>query len=473
MSSRPSAYVVGSGPNGLAAAITLARAGVDVTVLEAEPTVGGGTRSAALTAPGFVHDLCSAIHPLGIASPFFRSLSLAGLEWIHPPAPLAHPFDDGSALLLNRSIDETASPLGRDADAYRRLFAPFVARCDILLDGLLSPLVPPRHPLAMARFGIEALRSATGLAAGDFRDAPARALFAGIAAHAMLPLEASGSASFGLVLGMLGHAWGWPLPRGGSQAIADALTRELTALGGRIETNHRVESAAGLSPADVVMFDITPRQLLQIGGDQLPSGYRRRLTGYRYGPAAFKMDWALRAPIPWKDPLCGRAATVHLGGKIAEIAASERAAWSGEPVERPFVLLAQPSLFDPSRAPPGEHTAWAYCHVPNGSTVDMRARIEAQIERFAPGFGDVVLHRHVAGPAELERHNANYIGGDIVGGANDLRQLLARPVLSLDPYAVPVRGWYLCSSSTPPGGGVHGMCGYNAARSALRALRIP
>ncbi len=472
MSSRPSAFVVGSGPNGLAAAVTLARAGVDVTVFEAEPTVGGGTRSAPLTAPGFVHDVCSAIHPLGVASPFFRSLPLTelGVDWIHPGAPLAHPLDDGTAVILERSLDATASALGADGPAYRRLFGPLVNDAVPLLDGLLAPLFPPRHPLAMARFGLHGLRSARGLALDHFAGARARALFAGIAGHSVIPLDAVGSAAFGLMLGVLGHTVGWPFPRGGSQTIADALARQLVAQGGRIETDHRVESAAELSAVDVVMFDVTPRQLLRIGGAQLPTGYRRRLTGYRYGPAAFKMDWALRAPIPWQAPDCARAATVHLGGTIDEIAASEQAAWSGEPAERPFVLLAQPSLFDPSRAPPGEHTAWAYCHVPNGSTVDMTARIEAQIERFAPGFGEVILHRHVTGPAGLERHNANYIGGDIVGGANDLRQQLARPVLSLDPYAVPVRGWYLCSSSTPPGGGVHGMCGYNAARSALRTM---
>ncbi len=472
MSAARTAIVVGSGPNGLAAAVTLAAAGLSVTVLEAEPTIGGGTRSAPLTLPGFIHDVCSAIHPLGVASPFFRSAGLEahGLEWIHPPAPLAHPFDDGTALLLQRSIDETAAQLGPDAEAYRRLFAPLVARSDALLDTLLAPLFPPRHPFAIARFGLDAIRSARSLATGTFGGPRARALFAGIAGHSVLPLDAAGSASFGLVLGMLGHTVGWPFPRGGSQAIADAMARLLASHHGTIATGHRVASAGELAGADVVMFDITPRQLAAIGAGRLPAGYRRSLERFRYGPAAFKIDWALSGPVPWRAAECRQAATVHLGGTLDEIAASERAAWSDAPAERPFVLFAQPSLFDPTRAPAGKHTAWAYCHVPNGSTVDMTARIEAQVERFAPGFRDVILARHVSPPAELERHNANYIGGDIVGGANTLWQILARPVARLDPYRTPVPGWYLCSASTPPGGGVHGMSGWNAARLALKAL---
>jgi phytoene dehydrogenase-like protein len=469
---RRSAIVVGSGPNGLAAAITLAQAGCDVTVLEAEGTVGGGTRSAALTLPGFIHDRCSAIHPLGVASPFFRSLPLAdlGLEWIHPPAPLAHPLGDGSAVVLERSIDTTCDGLGIDASAYRSLFAPLASTWERLLDGVLGPLWPPRHPLRLARFGLEAIRSARGLAKGRFRDDRARALFAGLAAHSVLSLDAPASASFGLILGTLGHAVGWPFPRGGSQAIPNALAAHLASLGGKVVTGHRVTDPAELADATVVMFDITPRQLIAIAGDRLPAGYRDRLARYRYGPAAFKVDWALSGPIPWRAAACGRAATVHVGGTLDEIAASEHDAWSGQTAEWPFVLLTQPSLFDGSRAPPGQHTAWAYCHVPNGSAVDMTARIEAQVERFAPGFRDVVLERRVTTPAELERHNANYVGGDIVGGSNDLMQLLARPVVAADPYALPARGWYLCSASTPPGGGVHGMSGYRAARSALRSL---
>ncbi len=467
-----SAIVVGSGPNGLAAAITLARAGLSVTVLEAESTIGGGSRSAELTLPGFTNDVCSAIHPMGIASPFFNSLPLAehGLTWIHPTVPLAHPLDDGSACILQRSLDATAASLGPDGRAYRRIFAPLVDDCDALLDALLVPLIPPRHPIALARFGVNAIRSVEGLGRARFDGDGARALFAGIGAHSLLPLSAIASASFALVLGMAGHAFGWPLPHHGAQSIANALAAQLASLGGEIVTGHRVVDQAELGDAAIVMFDLSPRQLVAIGGDRLPAGYRSRLLRFRHGPAAFKLDWALSAPIPWRAPECLQAGTVHVGGTLDEIAAAERDVADGRHPERPFVLLAQPSLFDDSRAPPGRHTAWAYCHVPNGSTVEMTARIEAQVERFAPGFRDVILHRCVTTPAELERHDANYVGGDIVGGANDLWQTIARPTLSSNPYAVPVPGWYLCSASTPPGGGVHGMCGFNAARSALRSL---
>jgi phytoene dehydrogenase-like protein len=470
MATGRSCVVVGSGPNGLAAAITLAQAGRHVTVLEAEETIGGGTRSDALTLPGFVHDVCSAIHPMGIASPFFQSLPLKdfGLEWIHPPAPLAHPLDDGIALVLRRSIDDTAAGLGGDGAAYRRLFAPLIANCATLLDATLRPLLPPRHPFALARFGLHGMRSARGLATSKFRGEHARALFAGIAAHSVIPLDAPFSASFALMLGMLGHAVGWPFPRGGSQAIADALAGYLRSLGGEIVTSHRVSSPSDLPADSLVLFDTSPRQLLAIGGDHLPTGYRRALTRYRYGPAAFKIDWALDGPIPWRAVECAEAATVHLGGTLDEIALSERAAARGDDAPWPFVLLAQPSLFDATRAPAGKHTAWAYCHVPNGSTADMTMRIERQVERFAPGFRDRILARSVLPPAELERHNANFIGGDVVGGSNEMRQILARPV-AFNPYTVPVKGWYLCSASTPPGGGVHGMAGFNAAQVALKA----
>ncbi|HEY3934904.1 MAG TPA: NAD(P)/FAD-dependent oxidoreductase [Gemmatimonadales bacterium] len=472
MSPRRSAIVVGSGPNGLAAAITLAQAGYAVTVFEAEATIGGGTRSAALTLPGFVHDVCSAIHPMAVASPFFRSLPLAdrGLEWVHSPAPLAHPFDDGTAVMLERSIEATSGGLGADARRYRDLFAPLVDRYEPLIEALLGPLIPPQRPLMMARFGVTALRSAEGLAMSRFAGERARALFAGIAAHAVLPLEAPGSASFALVLGMVGHAVGWPFPRGGSQKIGDALAASLAAAGGAIVTNRRVVSPPDVATADAVIFDLSPRQLIAIAGDRLPPGYRRRMAGYRYGPAAFKIDWALSGPIPWRAAECARAATVHLGGALAEITASERAAPAGEHAQRPFVLLAQPSLFDPTRAPVGSHTAWAYCHVPNGSSFDMTARIEAQVERFAPGFRDLVIGRHVTGPAEFERYNGNYVGGDVVGGSNDLIQMLGRPIVGLHPYRIPVRGWFLGSASTPPGGGVHGMAGFHAANAALRSI---
>jgi phytoene dehydrogenase-like protein len=469
----PEAIVVGSGPNGLAAAIALARAGVSVRVLEAEDTVGGGTRSAELTLPGFTHDVCSAIHPLGLASPFFRTIPLEehGVEWIHSPAPLAHPFDDGTAAVLERSVEETGETLGEDAAAYRRLMAPLVRDVDALLEDLLGPLRVPRHPLALARFGPRAVLPVTTLARLAFRGERARAFLGGLAAHSMLPLTRPPSASFGLVLGLLGHAVGWPLARGGSQRIADALASYLRSLGGAIDTGRRVASLAELEATAAVLLDVTPRQLVAVAGERLPAGYRRRLDGYRYGPGVFKLDWALDGPIPWRAEECTRAATVHLGGTLDEIVASEVGPWRGECAERPYVLLAQQSLFDPTRAPEGKHTAWAYCHVPNGSTVDMAARIEAQVERFAPGFRDRILARSARGPADLERENANYIGGDINGGIADFRQLFTRPVARASPYTTPVPGIYICSSSTPPGGGVHGMCGYWAAKAALRRIR--
>ena len=440
-------------------------------VVEAEQSIGGGCRSDELTLPGFVHDRCSAIHPLAVASPFFRSVSLAeyGLQMIHPPAPLAHPLDDGTAVVLERSVDVTAASLGSDGAAWRRLMAPFVRDAEAIIDGALAPLRVPRHPLALGRFGLSAVRSASGLANGVFTGERARALFAGMAAHSMLRLDRSPSAAFGLVLGLLGHSAGWPLARGGSQAIADALASHLRSLGGQIATGWRVQSLDELPPQALVMLDVTPRQVLQIAGHRLPAGYRRRLAGYRYGPGVFKLDLALDGPIPWTAPQCARAATVHLGGTMVEIAAAEAIVAGGGHPERPYVLVAQQSLFDPSRAPEGKHTVWAYCHVPNGSPVDMTERIEAQIERFAPGFRDRIIGRSAMAPAEIERHNANYVGGDINGGIQDLRQLFTRPVARLVPYSTPLENVYICSSSTPPGGGVHGMCGYYAARAALRA----
>jgi len=428
-------------------------------------------RSAELTLPGFRHDVCSAVHPLGCVSPFFRTLPLAehGLEWTHPPAPLAHPLDDGSVVLLERSIDATAQALGDDAAAYRRLMAPLVGRWHALAGMVLGPLLrPPRHPLILARFGLYAVWSARRLAQRLFREEPARALFAGLAGHSMLSLEQPISASFGLVLGILGHAVGWPVTRGGSQSIANALTSILRSLGGEILTGTRVESLDELPAVRAVLCDVTPRQVLRIAGQRLPPAYRRQLARYRYGPGVFKLDYALDAPIPWRASACLRAATVHVGGTLAEIAAAEAAVSRGETPEQPFVLLAQPSLFDPTRAPEGRHTAWAYCHVPNGCTADMTARIEAQIERFAPGFRHRVLARSALSPAALEQWNANHVGGDINGGIQSLRQLLARPAFRSDPYTMPAPGLYLCSASTPPGGGVHGMCGYHAARAALR-----
>jgi phytoene dehydrogenase-like protein len=466
------AIVVGAGPNGLAAAIALARARRPVLVLEAEEAIGGGTRSAELTLPGFVHDVCSAIHPLAAASPFFRTLPLSqyGLEFIQPPAPLAHPFDDGTAALLERSIKATGEQLGRDAAAYRKLMEPLVRNAAAVLEEALGPLRLPRHPLALARFGLLALRSAAGLATGWFVGGRARALFAGLAAHSIQPLERPPTAAFGLMLGLLGHAVGWPVARGGSQKIAEALATHLRSLGGEIVAGARVQSLESLPPARAVLLDVTPRQVLGIAGPWLPAGYQRQLAAYRYGPGVFKVDWALDGPIPWTAAECARAGTVHLGGSLGEIAVAERAAWRGEPAERPFVIVGQQSLFDPTRAPAGKHTVWAYCHVPHGSTVDMTERIEAQLERFAPGFRDRVLARHTMPPAEIERHNANCVGGDINGGVQDLRQLFTRPTARLVPYGTPAQGLYLCSSSTPPGGGVHGMCGYFAAQAALRHL---
>jgi phytoene dehydrogenase-like protein len=468
------AIVVGAGPNGLAAAIVLAQEGLSVRVLEAAETVGGGARSAELTLPGFVHDVCSAIHPLGAASPFLRTLPLAehGVDWIESSAALAHPFDDGTAALLERTPAAAVQALDEDDARWRRLFAPLVRDSQPLLDEVLAPLHLPSHPLALARFGARAMLPATALARLSFRGAKARGLLAGLSAHSMLPLSRPPSAAFGLALGLLGHDAGWPFPRGGSQRISDALASYLRSLGGEIETGRRIDSLAELGTTRPVLLDVTPRGLLALAGDQLPSRYRRRLERYRFGPGVFKLDLALDGPIPWRAPDCARAATVHLGATLEEIAASEAAAWRGEIAERPYVLLAQQSLFDPTRAPEGKHTAWAYCHVPNGSSVDMTDRIERQIERFAPGFTDRILARSALAPADLERHNANNVGGDINGGAATLSQLFTRPVARLSPYSTPLPGVFLCSASTPPGGGVHGMCGYHAARAALRALGI-
>ena len=464
------AIVVGSGPNGLAAGITLAETGRSVLLLEAKDTIGGGTRTAELTLPGYQHDICSAVHPLGLGSPFFRRLDLAqyGLEWIQPDLPLAHPFDDGSAAALHRSIDETAATLGRDARSYRRLITPLTRKWQRIIHEFLGPLRFPRYPFTMARFGLPALFPASGLAKLLFKEEKARGFFAGLAAHAIIPLEHIATASFGLMLGILGHGVGWPVARGGSQSIADALASHFRALGGAIETNHPVSSLRELPPARIVMLAVTPKQFLGMAGDELPGRYRRQLEGYRYGPGVFKLDWALSEPVPWKNGDCRRAGTVHLGATLAEISASERAMWQGKHSDKPYVLVVQSSLFDDARAPDGGHTAWAYCHVPHGSTADRTAAIEAQIERFAPGFGDTILRRHSMTTHDYQQYNPNYIGGDINGGVQDLGQLFTRPVPRFDPYSTPLKGVYLCSSATPPGGGVHGMCGYFAARSALR-----
>jgi len=468
----PDAIVVGSGPNGLAGAIVLARAGLSVRVLEGREEIGGGLRSAELTLPGFTHDVCAAIHPLALASPFFRELPLErhGLEWIQPPAALAHPFDDGCAALLERSIAATGATLGVDSDRYARLMEPLCRDADLLLGSVLAPLAVPAHPVVFARFARHAVLPATVLARTAFRGRQARGLFAGLAGHGALPLSRPPSSAFGLVLGLLGHTVGWPLARGGSGRVADALAAQLRSLGGEIETGREVTSLGELGDVGTVLLDVTPRQFLALAGEQLPGIYRRRLEAYRYGPGVFKLDWALDAPIPWRAGECSRAATVHLGASLAEVTASERAAWRQATVERPSVILAQQSLFDATRAPAGRHTAWAYCHVPNGDGTDMTAPIEAQVERFAPGFRERILARSALGPAAMQAHNPNYIGGDINGGAADLRQLLTRPIASRSPYRTPLPGVFLCSSSTPPGGGVHGLCGSYAARAALRQL---
>jgi phytoene dehydrogenase-like protein len=470
------AVVVGAGPNGLMAAITLARAGWTVTVYEAAAHPGGGMRSEELTLPGFVHDVCSAIHPLAVGSPAFRELAASatpltehGLEWVHPKAPVAHPLDGGRAAILYRSVDETAEGLGTDARHYRTLFGRHVAAGFALTDGLLSPLtMPPRHPIHLASYGAVGILPAQMVARHRFETDEAQALFAGLAGHSILSLRAPITAGYGLMLGVLAHAVGWPLAKGGSQRIADALVAVLHSLGGRVECDRRIESLDELPTSDAVLLDVTPRQVLALGGDAVPSRYRRALTHYRYGAGVFKLDWALDGPIPWTNQQCALAATVHLGGTLEEVAASEHAVHSGRTSERPYVLLAQQSLFDPSRAPDGRHTAWAYCHVPHGSTVDMTARIEAQVERFAPGFRDRIIGRHAMNTEAVHRHDPNYIGGDINGGVADLRQFIRRPNLGLHPWKTPMAGVYLCSSSTPPGGGVHGMCGWLAANEVLR-----
>jgi phytoene dehydrogenase-like protein len=465
------AVVVGSGPNGLAAAITLARAGREVTVYERNPTPGGGMRSAELTLPGFTHDVCGAVQALLVASPFFhRNSGFAHhhLSFAHPSAPLAHPFDDRDAVLLHRSVDGTAAQFSdHDARAYRTLMQPLVEDAQALIDDLLGPLRIPRHPVAAARFGVNALRPATHLARSRFEKDPPRALLLGMAAHSMVPLHRAGTAAFGLVLGLLGHAVGWPFARGGSQRIADAMVAELRALGGEVLCGHEVHDVDELH-ARAIMLDLTPRQVLRVAGPRLHGIYRAQLERYRYGPGAFKLDWAIDGPIPWRDPRCSQAGTLHLGGSAQEIVDSEAAVGRGEHPQRPFVLLCQPSHADPTRTPPGRHAVWAYCHVPNGSRVDMTGRIEAQIERFAPGFRDRILQRSVLGPAALEEYNPNYVGGDINGGVQDLRQLFTRPAVRMLPYTTPDRSIYICSSSTPPGGGVHGISGMLAAEAALR-----
>lgn len=467
------AIIVGGGPNGLAAAITLAQAGYSVRVLEAHSAVGGGTRSAALTLPGFLHDVCSAVHPLGAASPFFQTLPLNhfGLHWIEPDIPLAHPQDTGAAACLHRSIGQTAEQFSRDAQAYRRLIQPFVQHWKALSEEILQPpLHIPRHPFTLARFGLTAMCPAAAFSKIVFKEEPTRALLGGIAAHSFLPLEAVASLAFGLVLATAGHIVSWPIARGGSQAIANALAAHLTKLGGKIELNHQIEDLNQLPKTRAVLLDVTPWQFLRMARHRLPPRYVHHLENFKHASAVCKIDYALSAPIPWTAMECRRAGTVHVGGTLDEIARAERQVAHGEHPDRPFVLVSQQSLFDDMRAPQGQHTLWAYCHVPYDSAFDMSSRMETQIERFAPGFRDCILARHIMKSADLEAQNPNLIGGDINGGAANLTQLIARPVWSSVPYRTPLPGVYLCSSSTPPGGGVHGMCGWNAARAALREV---
>ena len=458
MNSTYDAVVVGAGPNGLAAAITLAKKGLSVTVLEASSTIGGGTRSQELTLPGFVHDVCSAVHPLAVASPVFRELPLHehGLSFVNPTLPLAHPFEGERAAVLNLAV------LNLDEARY--------AHADTLLPDVLGPLRFPKHPVRFARFGVHALLPATITAKWFFRSHEERALWAGIAAHSALPLTSLGSSAAAMILTLAARAANWPFAKGGSQSIADALANYLRSLGGEIVPNCRVKTAADIPNARMVLFDLTPKQILNIEGLKMPDRYRHRLGRFRYGPGVFKLDWALNNPIPWRAQACREAGTVHIGGSLTEIAQSEQAIWNGSFSERPFVILAQPSLFDKTRAPEGNHTAWAYCHVPHGSRIDATQAIEDQIERYAPGFRDCIIARHAMGTKAFEEYNANDIGGDILGGAMTIGQLLSRPVWSLDPYHIPSTNMYICSSSTPPGGGVHGVCGYFAAQSALSRL---
>lgn len=464
--------VVGAGPNGLAAAIVLAQAGLSTLVMEAAPTPGGGCRSAALTLPGFVHDVCSTVHPLGVGSPFFRRLQLEryGLSWAASPACLAHVLADGTTVTLERSLGATAAQLGEDGSAYARLLEPFAADFDRLSSMILGPLRLPASPVLLARFGFHALQSLSGLADRHFRGAAAPALLAGISAHGMLPLDWAATASFGLVLGAAAHAVGWPIALGGSESITRALVACLREAGGELSLDTPVLRREQLPRARAYVFDVTPRQLLGILPEVLPPGYAARLQRFRYGPGVYKMDWALSGPIPWKDARCARACTVHLSGTLAEVAEAEATVHAGRVADDPFTLLAQPSLWDSSRAPPGFHTAWAYCHVPHASNWDASSAIEAHIERFAPGFRDLIVARACKNAVQMEGFNPNYVGGDINGGLSNLGQLFFRPVLRHDPYSTPLPNVFMCSSSTPPGGGVHGMCGYWSARSVLRRV---
>lgn len=465
------AVVIGSGPNGLAAAITMARKGFSVKVFESSDTVGGGTRTKELTLPGFRHDICSAIHPMAKTSPFLRSLPLEehGVKWIYPEYPLAHPLEGEPAAVLHRSLSDTIASLGDDGRAYQKLFEPVVQNWDKLAPQLLGPLsLIPDHPILMAGFGFKALQSAESLARSTFNTSGAKALFAGLAAHSILPLDKISTSAIGLVLGAVGHVENWPYPEGGSHAITLAMADYLKTLGGEIETGRQITSLEDLPTSKVIFFNTTPAQLLDIAGELVPKKYARKVNRFEYGAGVFKVDLALDEPIPWRDEACKKAGTVHVGGTFEEIVASEQCLENGTHPKNPYVLVAQQSLFDDTRAPEGKHTCWAYCHVPSGSTRDMTEPILNQIERFAPGFRDIIIGKHTMNTRAMHDYNPNYIGGDINGGKQDITQLFTRPAGLFDPYHVPDTNMYLSSSSTPPGGGVHGMCGYHAAQSALK-----
>ncbi len=469
------AIIIGAGPNGLAAAITLAQAGISVKVIDKNPLIGGAVRSAELTLPGYIHDIGAAVCPLAVASPFFRKLpqDAMGSAWIRSPISLAHPFDDGSVALLFNSIEETAETLEKDSSAYTKLMNPIVDDWDGIADELLGTFRFTRHPISLIRFALKSLQSAMRLTENLFVGEKAKGFMAGLAAHSILPMEKRGSATFGVVLAALGHIYGWPIAAGGSQSISDGLAKHLRSLGGTIETGHLVRSIDELPSDKTILLNVTPRQIVNIAGNYLPGSYVRQLMKYHYGPGVFKIDWALNSPIPWSNKECLKAASIHIGGTIEEIASSERSVWKGEHPEKPFVILVQPSLFDSTRAPEGKHTAWAYCHVPNSSTYDMTSRIEAQIERFAPGFQEVILARSVMNTAMLEYDNPNLVGGDITGGAQELKQLIFRPTPRIVPYSTPLKNLFICSAATPPGAGVHGMCGFHAAQACLQSLKLP
>lgn len=465
------AVIVGSGPNGLAAGITLQQQGLSVLIIEGKETVGGGLRSAELTLPGFTHDICSAIHPMAVGSPFFNTLPLEqhGLEYIYPQLCAAHPFDNGEAALLAQNLGITKKHLGNDENVYQKLIAPLVSTWPSIASEVLAPLRIPKKPIPFARFGVHAIQSAHAIAK-RFSTKKAQGLWAGMAAHSLQPLTNVASAAIGLVLLTVGHVHGWPMPKGGSQHIANALASYFKSLGGKIKTTFHVRSIQQLPSSRAILFDVSPKQLLKIAGPEFSPFYRWQLNRYRYGMGVFKVDWALDGPIPFKAEECRSAGTVHIGNTFEEIARSEQLTWQGKHVDKPFVLVAQQSVFDTTRAPSGKHTAWAYCHVPNGSTKDMTEIIEKQIERFAPGFRQLILAKHSFDTNELENYNPNYIGGDINGGAIDITQLFTRPALRLSPYRTSAKGIYICSASTPPGGGVHGMCGYHAATKVLKDI---